>query len=111
MRYCAQPGCSQLVPRGRCRTHALQQEQTRNNLDARRWYNTTRWYRLRARVLRECAYQCAGCDQVQLRLDVDHITPHRGNAGLFWSRENLQALCPVCHTRKTVNETRSQEGR
>ena len=28
---------------------------------------------------------------------VDHIVPHRGDMGLFWSRENWQALCKQCH--------------
>jgi 5-methylcytosine-specific restriction enzyme A len=110
MQYCAQPGCAQLVPRGRCRTHAVQQEHTRDNYAIRRWYRTVRWRRLRARVLRECAYQCATCGQVQLQLEVDHITPHGGNRTLFWSRDNVQGLCPSCHTRKTVEETRPKSG-
>jgi len=28
---------------------------------------------------------------------VDHITPHRGDMGLFWDRDNWQSLCKGCH--------------
>lgn len=28
---------------------------------------------------------------------VDHITPHRGDMGLFWDKGNWQALCAACH--------------
>jgi 5-methylcytosine-specific restriction protein A len=35
---------------------------------------------------------------------VDHIIPHKGNKGLFWTRFNHQALCKSCHDRKTATE-------
>jgi 5-methylcytosine-specific restriction protein A len=35
---------------------------------------------------------------------VDHITPHKGNIELFWSRDNWQPLCAVCHNAKTARE-------
>ena len=28
---------------------------------------------------------------------VDHKTPHRGDARLFWDRTNWQSLCGPCH--------------
>ena len=28
---------------------------------------------------------------------VDHITPHRGNTFLFWSVNDWQSLCALCH--------------
>ena len=28
---------------------------------------------------------------------VDHVTPHRGNAGLFFDQSNWQSLCKQCH--------------
>src|SRR5262245_12823912 len=106
LQYCIHPGCSQIVSRGRCARHAVQEEHARDNYAIRRWYRTARWTRLRTRVLREQTYACAQCGQVQLALDVDHIQPHRGDARLFWDRTNLQALCSPCHTRKTDTETR-----
>jgi 5-methylcytosine-specific restriction enzyme A len=102
MQYCAQPGCSQLVPRGRCRTHAVQREHTRSNYDTRRWYRTLRWGRLRAALLRDCAYTCAQCGVVQRQLEVDHVQRHDGNPRLFWDVRNLQVLCPSCHATKTA---------
>ena len=30
---------------------------------------------------------------------VDHITPHKGNPDLFWSRSNWQPLCAAHHNR------------
>jgi 5-methylcytosine-specific restriction protein A len=36
----------------------------------------------------------------------DHITPHRGDVGLFYDRGNLQALCGSCHSEKTKREMR-----
>ncbi len=104
--YCTQPGCSVLVPRGRCRTHAVQQEHARDTYAVRRWYRTARWLRLRLRVLVDQAYTCAACDQVHLSLEVDHILKHDGDPARFWDRSNLQALCVSCHTRKTNAETR-----
>jgi 5-methylcytosine-specific restriction endonuclease McrA len=30
---------------------------------------------------------------------VDHVTPHEGNALLFWDRGNWQGLCVTCHSK------------
>jgi len=36
---------------------------------------------------------------------VDHIIPHRGDLALFWDeKNNWQALCHRCHSRKTARE-------
>jgi 5-methylcytosine-specific restriction enzyme A len=103
LRYCAHPGCSVLVIRGRCTPHTV-----RVNADVRRWYCTKPWARLRRQVLGAQAYTCAQCGQVSRDLDVDHITPHQGSRRLFWDRANLQALCKPCHTRKTRQEESAQ---
>jgi 5-methylcytosine-specific restriction enzyme A len=100
MQYCIHPGCSQLVPRGYCSTHGAK------HVQVRRWYATQRWFRLRDVVLREAAYTCARCHRVQIDLQVDHIRPHDDDPGLFWNPKNLQALCLVCHARKSRHETR-----
>ena len=102
LRYCAQPGCSVLVPRGRCRVHARQRELSRGNTDVRKWYHLARWTHLRLRVLTDQCYQCAACGVVQANLAVDHIQRHDGDPAKFWDRENLQGLCAPCHSRKTT---------
>lgn len=101
MQYCAQPGCSALVARGRCSVHVVQRDHARDDYAVRRWYRTVRWRQLRAQVLVEAGYTCAQCHQVQRRLEVDHIVKHDGDPMRFWDRDNLQPLCPPCHTRKT----------
>jgi 5-methylcytosine-specific restriction endonuclease McrA len=98
MRFCVQPGCGVLVPRGRCAIHA----DARPNRDTRRWYYLARWSRLRDRVLREAAYTCAKCQHVELELEVDHIVKHHGDPARFWDRANLQPLCRSCHQSKTA---------
>src|SRR5262245_43177049 len=110
VQYCTQPGCSQLVSRGRCVRHAVQQEHARPDYAVRRWYRTVRWSRLRLIVLGLCAYTCASCGHVQAQLEIDHIRPHHGNRSLFWNPQNLQALCPPCHTRKTMRDTAEMGG-
>ncbi|WP_085981300.1 MULTISPECIES: HNH endonuclease signature motif containing protein [unclassified Paenibacillus] len=35
---------------------------------------------------------------------VDHITPHKGDMGLFWDQGNWQPLCATCHSIKTAKE-------
>lgn len=102
MQYCAQPGCWLLVPRGRCRAHAVLREHTRRNRDVRRWYCTARWFRLRLQILVDHAYTCASCQHVELQLEVDHIRKHDGDPALFWNPANLQPLCRTCHQRKTA---------
>jgi len=65
----------------------------------RRWYSLKRWADLRLSVLRAqplCA-MCATRDRVTPAEIVDHVTPHRGDAALFWDAGNLQSLCKRCH--------------
>ena len=66
----------------------------------RAWYNTARWQRLRWSVLRRDLFMCQMCGRTEpdtSRLVADHKTPHRGSPDLFWSLDNLQALCASCH--------------
>ena len=99
--FCAEPGCNVLASGRRCRTHAALREHERPNYALRRQYRTPQWKALRARILRDQAYQCADCKQILPRLEVDHIAKHHGNMRQFWNRANLQALCRTCHQRKT----------
>lgn len=46
--------------------------------------------------------RCYDQQRVTLATMVDHVRPHRGDAGLFNDWEfNWQALCAACHQRKT----------
>lgn len=67
-----------------------------------------RWAALRQQALRRDGWACVQCG-ARGRLEVDHIEPVRTHPGLAWALDNLQCLCPACHTRKTNAETgRSQ---
>jgi 5-methylcytosine-specific restriction protein A len=62
-------------------------------------YKLNRWRLGRLRFLQQhplCAY-CMKQDRIKAASVVDHIRPHRGNATLFWSEANWQALCRECH--------------
>ena len=37
----------------------------------------------------------------------DHITPHRGDAAMFWDVGNAQCLCKPCHDRIKQREERA----
>lgn len=80
-------------------------------------YTTMRWRRIRKQqLLKEpfCRFCAQGmCDHGGKRLNAtfngksivcktfatvaDHVTPHRGDAALFWDTTNLQSLCKLCH--------------
>lgn len=103
LRYCSQPGCRTLVQSGRCVSHAQQAERGRANVDARRWYRTARWFALKAVVRREQPF-CDDCEAEGVLVswtDLDHTIPHRGDAALFWDRQNLRGKCKSHHSRKT----------
>lgn len=76
----------------------------------RAWYKTARWGKLRWQVLTDAQFTCAMCGRIEgntSQLVADHITPHRGNEALFWSRANLQCLCAnPCHNSKKQSEER-----
>lgn len=59
-----------------------------------------RWKALRMAVLERDGFKCRSCG-ARGRLEVDHIEAVRDAPAKSWEPENLQALCPPCHTRKT----------
>ena len=71
---------------------------THNN-PLRHLYGTARWARVRHDVLssQPLCVMCLSRDMVEPADTVDHIKPHRGDAELFWDRDNLQSLCKRCH--------------
>jgi 5-methylcytosine-specific restriction protein A len=64
---------------------------------------TREWEKARAAFLEHhplCA-ECRGRGRLTAAEVVDHVTPHRGDARLFWDADNWQALCAPCHNAKT----------
>jgi 5-methylcytosine-specific restriction protein A len=77
-----------------------------NPKEWKRLYFSTRW-RVSSREFRTLNPLCVACKAKQRdepAAVVDHIVPHRGNLGLFWSRENWQSLCLACHHEKSTHE-------
>jgi 5-methylcytosine-specific restriction endonuclease McrA len=67
----------------------------------RTWAKSYRWKQLREKVLLRDRYTCQMCGCIHIGKGtavVDHLRPHRGDAGLFWDETNLQVLCKSpCH--------------
>lgn len=77
-----------------------EQERYRNGQAWRKWYNTTRWRKLRWSVLVRDGFTCRMCGRLEgktSQLVADHINPHRGDEAKFWDEAGLQTLCKPCH--------------
>jgi 5-methylcytosine-specific restriction enzyme A len=80
----------------------------------RAWYKTSRWQKLRWKVLVRDLFTCqmASCGRVEAdtsKLVADHRKPHRGDEALFWDERNLQCLCKGCHDQvKQAEERRAR---
>lgn len=62
-------------------------------------YNNRKWIKLAKAILSQYP-MCALCGKIGRDTPatvVDHIKPHKGDYDLFWSVDNLQALCKTCH--------------
>lgn len=106
-RPCITAGCAGRAEyRGRCHECNRAHEERRTNAEPwRLWYRTDAWARIKALVLgREpwCREHARIGQQVKATV-VDHITPHRGCADVFWDQQNWQPLCSSCHSRKTAS--------
>ncbi|PHM64473.1 HNH endonuclease [Xenorhabdus stockiae] len=103
LKCCSYPSCKQRVKSGRCAQHRREQNRQRGTRTERGYSN--RWGRYRLQYLKANPL-CVHCLQQGCYTPatiVDHIIPIQGDADmLFWPASNHQALCHVCHNRKTV---------
>ena len=73
-------------------------------------YSSDAWKRLRDAVLRRDFWMCLECKRqgrdtmLGAYAQVDHIQPAVSDDDVLCDVNNLQALCPQCHSRKTVRE-------
>lgn len=81
----------------------------------RAWYRKPEWAELRLEIFARDRQLCRHAKHEGRRwqpvsgLVCDHVKPHRGDAGRFWDRGNLQTLCKRCHdTHKQAEERRDQ---
>ena len=110
---CKKPGCAAIVGAGDgayCAEHARPlppggYDEQRPSA-ARRGYGR-RWQRLRAMFLSANPIckdpDSRHCGEVRPATDVDHITPKAQGGRYVW--ENLQPLCPSCHSAKTATQS------
>lgn len=113
LKLCSYPGCRKLVPIGQkyCDQHKDTVQVQRPRYDRYRESAAARgyghcWRKLRAAFHREhpLCEECRTKGILTPAMDVDHIIPHKGNQQLMWDKNNLQALCKSCHSRKTARE-------
>ncbi len=106
LRECNYMGCHNLTRETYCPEHT----RARYNKEAdkkrgsayQRGYDK-RWEKIRKIFLSKNPL-CVECKSKGIRedaTDVDHIIPHRFNSVIFDDKQNLQALCKSCHSRKT----------
>jgi 5-methylcytosine-specific restriction protein A len=84
----------------RARTEVERQRASLNNASLiHSMYKTHAWKKMRAVMLHNFP-NCNRCGNPATT--VDHITPHKGAAALFYDLRNLMALCKRCHDSKTA---------
>ena len=101
---CKHPGCGELVTGTYCDVHTPQPMDYRGSA-ASRGYGRT-WQRESKAYLSRHPW-CMECERKGKRTpatEVDHKKPHKGDARLFWDRDNWQGLCHRCHSIKTAKE-------
>jgi 5-methylcytosine-specific restriction enzyme A len=74
--------------------------------DSEHWRRTKRWERMRRLHLAQhpVCVMCEAQGRISPAVVCDHITPHKGDARLFWDfASNIQGLCVAHH-----NSTKQQ---
>jgi hypothetical protein len=123
LRFCAEPRCPNLVPKGRCPEHSQQVRtvQTRYRLSSRPWDRLRSQFLAygNTRTQHQQPVWCAECLKEGKKVvgnEVDHVIPHRCSH-VSWNShnepcclrrrdiENLALLCRTHHAVKTASET------
>ncbi len=68
-----------------------------------------RWRSARKAFLRDNPV-CVMCQQDGIATPasvVDHMTPHKGDPGIFWDQDKWQPLCQPCHDRHKQRQEKS----
>jgi len=83
-------------------------DKTSRNTESAKFYNSTRWRKVRQEVMMRDNGLCVKCgDTANV---VDHIIEIK-DGGCKLCYENLESLCHLCHNRKTAGVKRNREGR
>ena len=109
-RRCKHPTCRKLIDEyeSYCDEHKTTRER-QYNANRREYdptymsfYNSKLWRNTSKQVLLESNYLCSQCGGVAQM--VDHIIPTKVDWDKRLDKENLQALCWGCHSKKTAEE-------
>jgi 5-methylcytosine-specific restriction enzyme A len=105
-RPCAYPGCPSLSHGYYCLDHErkVEMEYNKKRGSASKQAYGVQWRRARKRYLAEhpLCVMCLKEEKVVPATVVDHVIAHKGDMGLFWDKNNWQALCKRCHDTKTA---------
>lgn len=108
---CSQPGCPKYAHyRGRCKEH-MRAFNAQQDTWQHEFYYTPAWRALKKRVREEepLCRSCLSRGVHNFSQECDHIIPIDVAPELRLVRDNIQALCKSCHSRKTrieMNTTR-----
>jgi 5-methylcytosine-specific restriction enzyme A len=122
LRPCNKIGCPNLTKNRYCKQHkhlAEQRQRTRRNdkeydkhkrnQQARAFYHSREWERIRQAALARDHYLCQHClqnNRITRATIVDHIVPIAVDWSKRLSLDNTQSLCHPCHNRKTAEDKR-----
>ncbi|MDR6757826.1 5-methylcytosine-specific restriction endonuclease McrA [Mycoplana sp. BE70] len=81
----------------------------------RSWYKTSRWQKLRQKILlrdnytcQQTGVMCVGKHPADNSPVIDHKIPHRGDERLFWDEDNLQVVSKAYHDSEKQKQERAQ---
>lgn len=80
-------------------------DKRRRDVEWRAWYSSAQWRSLRAKALVRDMYVCQRCGCLLVTGNqhhpraavVNHKTPHKGDAKLFFNLGNLESVCKTDH--------------
>ena len=100
---CRYPYCSNRSEKGSsyCSLHKPKEKDIRST-SIERGYDY-KWQKFRKEYLKKNSFcvMCLNKGKLTQSKVIDHIIPHKGDKGLFWDENNMQALCIRCHNKKT----------
>lgn len=112
MRAASICGCGRVAQEGgscaSCRAARAKSYEARRPTARERGY-TSKWSRESKSFLAKPENRFCACGCGRVADMVDHITPHKGDASLFWRRSNWQALASSpCHSSMKQKQERAR---
>ena len=113
-RRCAEPGCTELVERGRCAKHKRTNEARQYDKGRKEdiaFYKSARWRKLRALVLSKepLCQLCMRYGRTTEATEVHHLKARKAHPELAMVESNLEGLCTSCHSTMENQERRQSK--